>query len=179
MTLHLYEIGDAYQQLRALAEEGGDKESWAQALVDLRDEAQPKLLSLARLIREQQAIQKTLADELGRLGRRQQLASLAEERLKRYIRTSMEDLELNKVSDSLLSVTLQANSGPNTEIVDPAAIPPAFVIGSLRLPLPQWPAELLNQVRTEFNRDAMIDAYRRGEQVPGVEFSVGQHIRIR
>ena len=36
MTLHLYEIGDAYQQFRVLAEEGGDKESWAQALADLR-----------------------------------------------------------------------------------------------------------------------------------------------
>lgn len=178
MTLTLYDLGAAYLQLRALAEEGADADAWQQSLDDLQEEAIPKLLKLGRLIREQQAAQVAIKSEIDRLKLRLDLALAAEERMKAYVKLSLETLALDRVSDAGMTIALQA-SPPAVRIQDETAIDNRWRLASLTLPASELPVWLFQRATFAYDKRAMLAAHAEGREIPGVAFASGTHVRIR
>ena len=101
--------------------------------------------------------------EAARYRNRQKGLERQAEHLKEYLKAQMERTGKLKVEGSRLKISVQQNSSPSVLISDPDAIPEAFI-------LPQMP---------KLARVAVMLAHKEGQEIPGLEFVRGTHVRIR
>lgn len=178
-TLRLYEIASAYQAIRALCADGGTEEEWAEALTQLEDQADAKLLAIGRIIREQEATQKGIAFELERLDARANAAANAEKRLKAYALESLTAMGRDKVADAVLSIVRQRNSQPSTVVPDTGLVSAEYLLGSVKAPWSDLPAELREKAELVIDKRRMLEDHKAGKDVPGASFEYGYHVRVR
>ena len=175
MALRLWELSEAYQRIRDLADEDGD---WEQALLNIEDSMQDKIASIARIITEHQAEARAFANEIDRMSARKQAIESRVTRLKFLAVSGMEQLGITKVDGGTVSVSLQ-NSPPSVEIVNESIVPSTFKRAKLDMPLSDLPEGLEYLAEVSINRRAVLDALKDGADVQGTRVVQNQHIRIR
>jgi hypothetical protein len=178
MMITLYEMTDAYQRIRDLAETEGDEVAdWATSLADIAEAMETKVGNMAHLVREWRAESGVYADEAKRISARQQAIDARIKRLEWMMQTAMQELGVDKVGNGTLTVRLQ-NSPPSVEVVDESIIPSTFKRAKLDMSLSDLPEGLEYLAEVSVNRRAVLDALKDGAEVQGTRVVQNQHIRL-
>jgi len=184
MSTQLYDLGPEYDSLTDLPMEAPnlseDPQQLAQALEALREELNPKLLSLAKVVRTLEA-QAGLLEEHGRsLMGRASTRRVRVDHLKRWMQLQMEGAALERLKDPFVTLWLQ-KSPPSIAVLNEEAVPAEYKRVTLRLPLSLVPPGLLGLVQTcDIDRTAIHELIKAtGELPPGVEYLCDRrHLRI-
>ncbi len=149
-----------------------------------------KIDRLGRFLRMMDAREQFCRAEAARLLDRARTSANKADRTKSMILFYLMSRELKKVDGREFTLRMQKNSQDSVKIVDEAALPIAFCKVDLRLDGVVWetvlsylPEELAKAVCSSLqdrrpNTDAIKDAIRNNEQVPGAEVLRGFHLRI-
>ncbi|OHD25858.1 MAG: hypothetical protein A2Y38_18195 [Spirochaetes bacterium GWB1_59_5] len=159
---HLYDLTAAYCQIAVLAEESEDG-AWEQALADLSDSIELKAENIVKLIRSLEADAEAYSAEANRMREQYRTRHNRVDSLKDYLQANLEVLGLTKVKAGLFRVGLHTNP-PSCRIVNQEAVPSDY-------------QRVIPEQRVVDAR-AVIDAWKRGELVPGTEVSQGKSLRI-
>ena len=149
--MKLYELSTAYVALRDLIEEGQDFE---ESLNQISDEFDYKVESVAKMVREFEAEAKALSEEGKKFMERANAANNKAASLKSYLLNEMQAVGKDKIEGKLLKVALQ-KSPPSCHVINEAEIPADFI-------------RIIPEQR-EPDKKAIIDAWKQGTVVPGVE----------
>ena len=178
MSTTLYELGEAYQRVRDLAETEGDGVAdWATSLADIAEAMETKVGNMAGLVREWKAESGVYADEVKRISARQQAIDARIKRLEWMMQTAMQEMSVDKVNSGTLVVRLQ-NSPPSVEVVDESIVPSTFKRAKLDMSLSDLPEGLEYLAEVSVNRRAVLDALKGGAEVQGTRVVQNQHIRL-
>ena len=178
MAITLYDLGEAYQRVRDLAEVEGDGfTDWATVIADIVESMQTKIGNMAGLVREWKAESGVYADEVKRLSARQQAIDARIKRLEWMMQTAMQEVGLDKVGRGTLSVRLQ-NSPPSVEVLDESIIPSTFKRAKLDMSLSDLPEGMEHLAEVSVNRRAILDALKDGAEVQGTRVVQTQHVRV-
>ena len=127
--LKLYEIQQGMiDTLDIFLESDGsdlDKENYSEIMLFLRDELKNKSSSLLKYIQELQAKSKIAKEESDRLLKLSKVRLNKAERLKSYLVSTLQALEMKKIETDLGSYGLRRNSA--VDVYDMAALPEEFV----------------------------------------------------
>jgi hypothetical protein len=164
--MKLYEMTRAYDELFSAAVDGDWDEASMVAfdgmLNGLEDDIEQKLLGIARVVKNLSAEEKALKDEIDRLAAKRNAITNSLDRLKAYAQTGMVALGLDKVSDSVFTVAMQANP-PSVEVFDEDLIP-----GDYWVP-----------VEPRLDKTRVKEAIKAGQDVPGAQLVQTKGIRFR
>lgn len=157
--MRLYEIPAAYHQLDQLAQEGEDVSA---ALAVLDGELAAKAEAVIYVLRNLDAESDAYASEIKRLTERKRTSEANAERLRGYVRSSMETSGIQRIKAGTFSVTL--GDGPEkVEIDDEAALPDEYV-----------------RITRAPNRSALLSHYKETGEIPaGVSITRGTRLVIR
>jgi hypothetical protein len=161
--MSLYEMTAEYRHLMAM--DVDDQESvdrWNHALEMLTGQIDIKVTNIALLVKQLQAEERALADEIGRLQDKWQARQNKIEWLKRYMLEAMQLANITKTTDVRAEVRLQANP-PSVNIVDEKAIPADYW-------LPQEP---------KLDKAGIRDMLKEGRPIPGAELVQTVGVRIK
>ena len=174
----LYDMTDAYQRVRVLAEtEGEGVADWATALADIAEAMETKVGNMGALVREWKAESEVYASEVRRLSARQQAIDARIKRLEWMMQTAMQEIGIDKVGNGTLTVRLQ-NSPPSVEVLDESIIPSTFKRAKLDMALSELPEGLEYMAEVSVNRRAVLDALKGGAEVQGTRVVQSQHVRL-
>ena len=184
MSTQLYDLRHDYAVLAELPLEApasrDDRLQLEADLDSIQDELSPKLLALAKVVRNLEA-EAELLEEHGRLllGRAN-TRHVRADYLKRWMKLQMEGAGLERLRDPFVTVWLQV-SPPSVEVLDEAAVPAEYKRVTLKLPLSAVPPGLLGLVHTCDVDRATIQSLIRatGELPAGVVYRQDRrHLRI-
>ena len=122
MSIKLYELTKAYQEVERLMEEGGD---WEEALNTIAEQFDEKVDSVAKAIRSYEAEAKAYKEEAEILISKARTAANKMDRLEDYLLRQMIAVGKDKV-DGLFKVSVRLNP-PSVVVVDEGAIPADFL----------------------------------------------------
>jgi hypothetical protein len=183
MTTQLYDLRPEYDALTDLPQEANlsdDPSGLTEQLEAIREELNPKLLSLAKVVRTLEA-EAGLLEEHGRaLMGRASSRRVRVDYVKRWMQLQMEGAELERLKDPFVSLWLQ-KSPPSIAVLDEEAVPAEYKRVTLKLPLSAVPPGLLGLVQTcDVDRSAIQALIKAtGEPPPGVEYVRDRrHLRI-
>jgi len=157
--MRLYEIPAAYRELADLAESGEDVSS---ALATLDGEFARKAEGVVYVLRNIDAEAEAYASEIKRLTERKRAADANAERLRAYVRSTMEGSNITKVKAGTFSVTL--GEGPErVEVDDESQLEEEFF-----------------RTKREVSKSAILAHYKTtGEVIAGVRIERGTRLVIR
>lgn len=147
MTIKLYELANAYQEVERLMEEDGD---WEAALNTIAEEFDQKVDSVAKAIRSYEAEAKAYQDEAKRLGDKAAATAGKSTSLKGYLLHQMMAVGKDKV-DGLFKVSVRT-SPPSCVVDDESKIPQQYLRH-----IPE---------KYEPDKKAIIDAWKADGSVP-------------
>jgi hypothetical protein len=184
MSTQLYDLRPEYESLADLAMEApnlsDDPRELAQELEAIREELNPKLLSLAKVVRTLEA-EAGLLEEHGRaLMGRASTRRVRVDHLKHWMQLQMEGAELERLKDPFVIVWLQ-RSPASIAVLNEEVVPAEFKRVTLKLPLSAVPPGLLGLVQTcDIDRTAIHELIKStGELPPGIEYVCDRrHLRI-
>lgn len=147
-----------------ISEEGVISEALEVKLDELLPKIQDKASSLSRWLKNIDG--KTLAfdSELDRLQKRKQAMVNLKERLKTYLKQSMEVAGMTKIEAGVFTVAIQTNP-PAVEIIDKNLIPSRY--------------EDVIPEQYVVSKARLKDDLMAGKEIPGAVLRRGTHIRIR
>ncbi|AIM25773.1 putative phage protein [Melissococcus plutonius] len=153
----LYELTDKFKQVEELLAEDEYNPTIVDTLESLDLALADKAEGYARIIKNQEADSKELADEIKRLQQRKQAIDSSITRLKQSLQYSMQKTGKTKFKTPLFSFGVQKNT-PKVEITDESLIPVEFI-----------------KTKTEIDKKAIKEA----GDVPGTEIVQTESLRIR
>ena len=157
--MRLYEIPAAYHQLDQLAQDGEDVSS---ALAALDGELTQKAEAVVYVLRNIDAEADAYASEIKRLTERKRTAEANAERLRGYVRSTMETSGIARIKAGTFSITL-GEGAEKVEIDDESALPDEYV-----------------RIARSPNRAAILASYRETGEIPvGVRIERGTRLVIR
>lgn len=159
-TMKLYQLTDNYLRVQELLEENKteDVEDTLDALTDgFHDKAE----NIVKIIKSLAADAEMAGKEAKRLLKRKQALENNVQKLKNYLQTEMERMEIRKINSTLFTIQIQKNPA-SVEIVDEALLKPFF---------------LLQEPKIDKKRIAEI--LKSGEEVKGARLVESESIRIR
>lgn len=162
--MNLYNLTEQYQDLLDLAADGGDREQLDEMLDGLGGKIEEKIGNTACVVRSLELQGDVLDAEIKRLQARKSSMLNNAAYLKERMQASMTVLERDKIKTPLFTVGIQ-NNPPKVVVVDEFAIPETYFY----TPQPQ----------RSLMKKEVTDAWRRGENVPGVEIVQEKSIRIK
>jgi hypothetical protein len=165
--LTLYQMTEATARLADLmmhAEEQTELEEIGECIDQLLDRLIPdKVEAYCRLMASLQAAADAIGLEEKRLAARRRTLERQTETLRNRLHCALDLAGIAKLQAHTFTVSLQRNP-PSTEIYDAAQLPELFMV-------PQPPVA---------NRPAILDALKRGAEVPGARLITDRtHLRIR
>lgn len=163
--MKLYEIPAAYREWENKVEDAGGEitPELEDELAGLDATLEVKVDAISSLVREADGRRDYFKAEASRLLDRASVEGNKSERLKAYLKQTLEELGKEKVVASLFTARIQRNGQPSTTILTPAE----------KLP------EAFRRVEIVPDKDAIKAAWKRGEELPdGVSVVVGTHLRI-
>lgn len=166
-TLSLYELAEEAVALDALVAQ--DEGEWTETHEALANELVEKLVqkadSFGGYVRSLEADADACAEEIARLAARKQTRENRVKWLKSYAMMAMQRIDRPKIEGTLFTIALQNNT-PRVDVsVQPDALPPEFV-------------RVVPEKR-EADKDAIRNALKNGQEIPGCELVVTQSVRIR
>lgn len=183
MSTMLYDLRPEYDSLTDLPLEAAnlsdDPSELTEQLEAIREELNPKLLSLAKVVRTLDA-EAGMLEEHGRalLGRASS-RRVRVDHLKRWMQLQMEGAELERLKDPFVTLWLQ-KSPPSIAVLDEEAVPAQYKRVTLKLPLSAVPPGLLGLVQTcDIDRTAIHELIKATGDPPGIEYLCDRrHLRI-
>lgn len=121
--MRLYEITEAYANLEAIE----DDVDVSSALANVEGALEDKLESIAKVIKNLEAMADAYEDEERRLRTKKQAAKKRVEGLKRYVKDNLEAIGKDKVEAGIFKWSLQY-SPPKLVITDESLIPDEFFV---------------------------------------------------
>ncbi|EAE1348405.1 siphovirus Gp157 family protein [Listeria monocytogenes] len=158
--MKLYELTDNYLRLQELLEENK-----TEAVMDTLDAIthgfHDKAENIAKIIKSLAADAEMAGTEAKRLLKRKQALENNVQKLKTYLQTEMERMEIRKINSTLFTIQIQKNP-VSVEIVDDSLLQAFF---------------LLQEPKIDKKRIAEI--LKSGEEVKGARLVESESIRIR
>lgn len=159
-TMKLYQLTDNYLRVQELLEEN-KTEAVEDTLDALTDGFHDKAENIVKIIKSLAADAEMAGKEAKRLLKRKQALENNVQKLKNYLQTEMERMEIRKINSTLFTIQIQKNPA-SVEIVDEALLKPFF---------------LLQEPKIDKKRIAEI--LKSGEEVKGARIVESESIRIR
>lgn len=159
-TMKLYQLTDNYLRVQELLEEN-KTEAVEDTLDALADGFHDKAENIVKIIKSLAADAEMAGKEAKRLLKRKQALENNVQKLKTYLQTEMERMEIRKINSTLFTIQIQKNPA-SVEIVDEALLKPFF---------------LLQEPKIDKKRIAEI--LKSGEEVKGARLVESESIRIR
>lgn len=159
-TMKLYQLTDNYLRVQELLEEN-KTEAVEDTLDALTDGFHDKAENIVKIIKSLAADAEMAGKEAKRLLKRKQALENNVQKLKTYLQTEMERMEIRKINSTLFMIQIQKNPA-SVEIVDEALLKPFF---------------LLQEPKIDKKRIAEI--LKSGEEVEGARLVESESIRIR
>ncbi|EAE8347346.1 siphovirus Gp157 family protein [Listeria monocytogenes] len=158
--MKLYELTDNYIRVQELLEEN-KTEAVEDTLDALTDGFHDKAENIVKIIKSLAADAEMAGKEAKRLLKRKQALENNVQKLKTYLQTEMERMEIRKINSTLFTIQIQKNPA-SVEIVDEALLKPFF---------------LLQEPKIDKKRIAEI--LKSGEEVKGARLVESESVRIR
>ncbi|ELY0463377.1 siphovirus Gp157 family protein [Listeria innocua] len=158
--MKLYQLTDNYLRVQELLEEN-KTEAVEDTLDALADGFHDKAENIVKIIKSLAADAEMAGKEAKRLLKRKQALENNVQKLKNYLQTEMERMEIRKINSTLFTIQIQKNPA-SVEIVDEALLKPFF---------------LLQEPKIDKKRIAEI--LKSGEEVEGARLVESESIRIR
>ncbi|MBC2145525.1 siphovirus Gp157 family protein [Listeria innocua] len=158
--MKLYRLTDNYLRVQELLEEN-KTEAVEDTLDALTDGFHDKAENIVKIIKSLAADAEMAGKEAKRLLKRKQALENNVQKLKTYLQTEMERMEIRKINSTLFTIQIQKNPA-SVEIVDEALLKPFF---------------LLQEPKIDKKRIAEI--LKSGEEVEGARLVESESIRIR
>lgn len=155
--MKLYEIADIYTNLEEI-EEDVDISS---ALANVEGALEDKLESIAKVIKNLDAMADAYEDEERRLKAKKQAAKNRIDGLKKYVKNNLEVIGKDKVEAGIFKWSLQ-NSPPKLVITDESLIPDEFFVIERK--------PIKSEIKKAIEMDQIID---------GAEIVREKHLRLR
>lgn len=161
--MQLYKIADELAQLLILTDDGELAPGTEEKLDALSADLERKIEGCCCAVRNLEAEETALKEEASRFAKRAQVAGNARDRLKKYMKDSLEKVQIPKMDAGLFKVRIQANSVPSV----------SFDGDAEKLP------EQFRAVTYSIDRKAVVEAWKNQDELPA-EVSVikGTHLRI-
>ena len=158
----LYEIAGMYRQVLDMEPESDDEfGAMMTALDELQGELTEKADNIVRYMRNLNAEAEALKAEETALYKKRKAVENKAERLKAYLAAQMTLCGLKELKAGLFKLRFQPTT-PAISIIDESALPEKFWI-----------------VWREASKQAIKEAIRNGEEVPGIEIQRGEALVIR
>ncbi|EHF3619207.1 siphovirus Gp157 family protein [Listeria innocua] len=158
--MKLYQLTNNYLRVQELLEEN-KTEAVEDTLDALTDGFHDKAENIVKIIKSLAADAEMAGKEAKRLLKRKQALENNVQKLKNYLQTEMERMEIRKINSTLFTIQIQKNPA-SVEIVDEALLKPFF---------------LLQEPKIDKKRIAEI--LKSGEEVEGARLVESESIRIR
>ncbi|ECB9646736.1 siphovirus Gp157 family protein [Listeria monocytogenes] len=158
--MKLYELTDNYLRLQELLEEN-KTEAVMDTLDAITDGFHDKAENIAKIIKSLAADAEMAGTEAKRLLKRKKVLENNVQKLKTYLQTEMERMEIRKINSTLFTIQIQKNP-VSVEIVDDSLLQAFF---------------LLQEPKIDKKRIAEI--LKSGEEVKGARLVESESIRIR
>ncbi|EMX5393070.1 siphovirus Gp157 family protein [Listeria innocua] len=158
--MKLYQLTDNYLRVQELLEEN-KTEAVEDTLDALTDGFHDKAENIVKIIKSLAADAEMAGKEAKRLLKRKQALENNVQKLKTYLQTETERMEIRKINSTLFTIQIQKNPA-SVEIVDEALLKPFF---------------LLQEPKIDKKRIAEI--LKSGEEVEGARLVESESIRIR
>ena len=120
--------------------------------------------NIGRWIRNLDGSTLALDVEIKRLKHKMQMAENLQERLKLYLKESMERAGMTKIDAGVVTLSIQKNP-PSVDIPDESFIPAAY-----KDVIPE---------QYVISKRRILDALKEGKEVTGATLKIGTHLRIR
>ena len=172
----LYDLREEYKKILDLVDDDADL---TDELNKIGDAIEKKIENLGLLIRTLNAQDQAVAAEITRLKKKSDQIGKSTDRLKIYIKETMEAVGLKSVRGTFSSATIQP-SNPSCTITDEDLVPIAFKTAELKMPLDAVPDDLQEFIRLNtVNRQEILKLKEDGIDVPGTQITRGTHLVLR
>ena len=162
----LYDLtGDWLRLQEMLAEPDGDTDGYLQDTIEgIEGVIEQKAVNIVHVMKNLSAPIVAIDEEIKRLRGRKEVIQHGVDRLKDYIKTNMEAMQLDKIETDLIRIRLQ-NSPPSCEVV-----------GTLALVSNEYKT---TEIIVHLNKKKAIAAMKDGKEIAGLELRQGKHLVIR
>ena len=157
----LYELTDRYRNVLEIA---GmlDEEQLQEALQAIDDEIEVKADGYAKVMKELEAQENAIQEEVKRLSERKKHIKNNRDRMKESLANQMEILSKRKIKTDLFSFNIQ-NNPSSLDILDDRYIPKEFYI----------------EQEPKLDRRELLKTLKNGDVIKGVEIKQTEGLRIR
>jgi len=164
MSLHLYELADAYRDAIALADDtGGEITPEIESLLDqIEGGIEEKADSIAALCREWKLEALGCKEEKDRLAARQKAAENRIEGLKSYLQFQLERMGIDKVKTKRFNIRCATAGVPSIRWIGEGSIPSGF-----------------DRVKVELDGNAARDAWAEKRLPAGFKVEFSKYLDIR
>ncbi len=156
----LYELKNDYLRLLELEEEV-DPEAFQDALDNLTDEINTKAENIAAVLKQMEADAKMLKDEEARLKNRRIAIENNHKRLKEYLKSELEVMDIDKVKTPKFTITVR-NNPVKVIIKDEDLIPVDYKV-----------------TKYSIDKKVLKEALLNGEEIKGAELIQEKGVQIR
>jgi len=162
--MRLYDLSEQYQILLDMACDDPTNEQLQEMLNGLEGKIEEKIENTIKVVRSLEAQAKAIKDEEERLKARRTSIENSATRLKENVETIMKRMELEKVKGQLFTISLQSNP-PKVVVLDEFHIPQKYFVTPQ--PVPQ------------LQKKEIIEAWKNGVDIPGVQVVQEKSLRVR
>lgn len=164
MSVALYELTGNYSTVLSMIEDSDvPSEAMIDTLESINDAIEVKAEGIGKMLRMLDADIEALKAEEKRLADRRKTIENKQKQIKDYVRYQLEVAGLTEIKSPLITVKVQ-NNPPAVEIVDRDAIPRQFI---------------KTTIVEDVDKNAIKEALKNGEEVPGAVLLQGKSLRIR
>lgn len=162
--MNIYQLSEQYQMLLEMAGEEPDNARLQEMLDGMGERIGDKAENTMKVVRSLEAEAKAIKDEEDRLRQRRTMLEKNAEYLKRNIETVMNQLGIDKIKGTIFTISLQKNS-PKVVVLDEFNIPEKY----FHTPEPV----------KQLQKKEIIEAWKNGAVIPGVEVVQEKSLRVR
>jgi hypothetical protein len=164
MSIALYSLSEAYQNVLSLIDEENPDNDILKALQTIEGQIEVKASNMATLIKSLESEADFIKAEEKRLAQRRKIRENAVSNIKQYLQSAMEQMGMDKIKTPIWNFNIQ-NNPPAVQIINEDEIPGKFLT--------------LVPEHYEVNKKLISEVLKAGEEVKGAELTRGRSLRIR
>lgn len=162
--MRLYELADQYETLLEMASDDTGNDMLAEYIAGMEGKIEEKVENTMKVVRSLEADAAAIKLEEDRLKKRRDSLEKNARYLKDNIGAVMNQLDIEKIKGPIFTVWMQQNN-PKVVVLDDFAIPQQFYIVPPSVP--------------QLQKAAIIEAWKGGSEIPGVQVVQEKSLRVR